>query len=58
MGLLSQIIKSYKEICVKKIHKQFNDYNFKWQRSYYDTIIQNNFALQNIREYIKNNPLK
>ncbi|MCF7795974.1 transposase [Patescibacteria group bacterium] len=56
--LLSQIIKSYKEICSKIIHKQYNDYNFMWQKSYYDVIIRNETKFEIIRKYIIENPLK
>ncbi len=31
---------------------------FKWQRSFYDHIIQNTIALNNIRQYIQYNPQK
>ena len=56
--LLSQIIKSYKEICIKTIHKKYNDYNFMWQKSYYDVIIRNKTKFEIIRKYIIENPLK
>jgi len=32
--------------------------NKLWQRGYYDRIIRNEHELKNIREYIRNNPLK
>ena len=57
-GLLSKIVKSFKEIFIKTIHIQFEDYQFKWQRSFYDRIIRNDKELFNIRQYITNNPLQ
>ncbi len=55
-GLLSQIIKSFKQITTKQIRCNMPD--FSWQRSFYDHIIRNNEDLHRIREYIQNNPLK
>lgn len=57
-GLLSKIVKSFKEISLKTIRKNYDDYEFAWQRSYYDHIIRNENSLNKIREYIINNPLK
>ena len=56
--LLSQIIKSYKGICIKTIRKQHNDYDFMWQKSYYDVIIRNEKKFESIRKYIIENPSK
>ena len=55
-GLLSKIINGFKNVSTKTIRKQ--THSFHWQRSYYDHIIRNEESLQNIRQYIKNNPLK
>ena len=57
-GLLSKIVKSFKEISLKTIRKDYNDYEFAWQRSFYDHIIRNEKSLNKIREYIRNNPQK
>lgn len=57
-GLLSKIVKSFKEISLKTIRKNFNDYEFAWQRSFYDHIIRNERELNKIRQYIIDNPLK
>jgi len=57
-GLLSKIVKSFKEISKKTIRKQFNNYEFEWQRSFYDHIIRSESSLNNIRKYIINNPIK
>lgn len=53
---LSNVIKGFK-IGVTKWAKQ-NNYNFKWQKSFYDRIIRNERELYNIRKYIQQNPLK
>ena len=57
-GLLSKTVKSFKEISLKTIRKQFNDFEFSWQRSFYDHIIRDEKSLEKIRNYIANNPLK
>jgi REP element-mobilizing transposase RayT len=49
-GLLSKIVKSFKEIFIKHICKQDQNYEFKWQRSFYDRIIRNEKELYNIRQ--------
>lgn len=56
MGLLSQIIKSYKEKIVKIFKTKFKYNHFKWQVSFYDRIIRDKNELENIRWYIKQNP--
>ncbi len=55
---LSVIIRSYKSICSKTINHSFPATNFKWQSLFYDEIIKNEQHLNNVRKYIKNNPLK
>jgi len=57
-GLLSKIVKSFKEISLKTIRKNYNDYEFIWQRSFYDHIIKNEKSLNKIRHYIYYNPAK
>jgi REP element-mobilizing transposase RayT len=56
-GLLSKIIKPFKDVTVKHIHR-LGDYDFSWQRSFHDHIVRSEFALQRIRQYILDNPLK
>ena len=54
-GTLGVIINQYKRICTinaRKIH-----FNFGWQSRFYDHIIRDNKAFQNITKYILNNPL-
>ena len=55
-GLLSKIIKSFKEAVSKEIKKEFIGCNFGWHRSFYDRIVRDEKGLENIREYIRNNP--
>ncbi len=57
-GFLSKIVKSFKEISLKTIRKNYNDYEFSWQRSFYDHIVRNEKSLNNIRRYIYYNPPK
>jgi len=58
MELLPRIISQYKSSATRQIRKQFANYNFAWQKSYYDRIIRNEKELYNIRKYIQQNPLK
>ncbi len=55
-GLLSKIVKSYKNAVTKEINKIYSKNNFNWQRSYYDHIIRKEESLQKIQEYIIINP--
>ena len=56
-NLLSKTINAFKTTSSKKIHQ--SGINFIWQRSFYDHIIDfEKNELENIREYIKNNPAK
>lgn len=55
---LSAVIRSFKSIVTKTVHKLYPDINFKWQSRFHDHIIRNERSLQRIRTYIQNNPLK
>jgi REP element-mobilizing transposase RayT len=54
---LSVIIGSYKSAVTKRINR-LNNNSMQWQRFFYDHIIRNDKSLDEIREYISNNPLK
>lgn len=54
---LPSIIRGFK-IGVTKHFNENLDYDFRWQKSYYDHIIRGEKSLNNIRAYIRNNPLK
>lgn len=53
---LGEVIRWFKSITTFNIHKQ--NINFHWQSRFYDHIIRNEKSLNEIRQYIKNNPLK
>jgi putative transposase len=53
---LGSIIRGFK-IGVTKLCVQ-NNYEFQWQKSFYDHVIRDEKSLEKIREYIANNPLK
>ena len=54
---LSEIVRGFKTFSSKQINKIINNgMKFKWQRSFYDHIIRNDESLDNIRQYINNNP--
>lgn len=55
---LGTIIGLFKSECTKQIRKSINDYKLIiWQRSYYEHIIRNEYELNRIRQYIRDNPL-
>ena len=51
---VSTIINQFKRICTIEIRKRYN--RFAWQSRFYDHIIRDEKSLNNIREYIRNNP--
>lgn len=55
---LSNIIKWFKIWCTKEIRNNYNDFNFWWQKSFFDVIIKNDEQLQKTQQYIIDNPLK
>ena len=57
-ALLSTIIRTFKTLTKKEICRTDSGSQFEWQRSFYDHIIRNEKSLMEIREYIRNNPLK
>ncbi len=58
-GSLSSIIRSYKAAVTKEINLMCGQQgtSLVWQRNYYEHIIKDEKALQNIRKYIQDNPL-
>ena len=58
-GSISNVVRSYKAIVTKKINQicQQQGTSLIWQRNFYEHIIRDEKALNNIREYIVNNPL-
>ncbi|MBD2194177.1 MULTISPECIES: transposase [Calothrix] len=55
---LSEIVQSFKTSSARRINQLRDSKGIPvWQRNYYERIIRNEEALQNIREYIINNPL-
>ena len=56
-GSLSVIIRSFKSAVTKRINElRQTTTPTIWQRSFYDHVIRIDSSLQNIREYIRNNP--
>ena len=62
---LPQLIGAFKTTSSKLIHNleslsktQYEQIQFKWHKSFYDRIIRTEKELNNVRNYIKNNPLK
>jgi len=56
-GILSKVIKSFKDITTKEIRNILVNSDFKWHRSYHDRIIRDENELNKIREYIFYNPV-
>ena len=57
-GLLSKVVKAYKEAVGKEIRNKLGEKDFRWHRSFHDEIIRDERALNNIRKYIIENPDK
>ena len=57
-GLLSNVIKLFKRACTICTRQHLNDFEFGWQRSFYDHIICDEDDLARIQQYIINNSLK
>ena len=56
-GSLGVIIRSYKS-SVTRWCRQNDDDIFRWQPRFYENIIRDEISLNNIRQYIVNNPAK
>jgi putative transposase len=54
---LGAIVGQFKSICTKRIWRAGYP-DFGWQPRFHDHIVQNDTALQRIRDYIHNNPAK
>ena len=56
---LPVIVRSFKSAVTKQINMVRKEYGKPvWQRNYYEHVIRNDEDLQQIREYVDNNPLK
>jgi len=56
---LSEIMRGFKTFSSRKINEAVENGNrFQWQKSFYDHVIRNEKSLDNLRQYIQNNPLK
>ena len=58
MQVIPTIIKWIKSTITKQINEIQSEFEFWWQKSYYDRIIRNENELNTIRQYIIDNPLK
>lgn len=54
---IAAIIRSYKARVTHDIHIHHSDHYFKWHSKYYDIIIRDEQAFENISYYIRTNPL-
>jgi len=58
-GSLSTIVRSFKSAVTKRINEMRHTPGIPiWQRNYYEHVIRNEDDLNEIREYILNNPLR
>ena len=53
---ISSIVGSYKSAVSKHAHRL--DFDFTWQRNFYDHVIRDEVSNQKIAEYVVNNPIK
>ncbi|MBD1938527.1 transposase [Microcoleus sp. FACHB-68] len=56
-GSLGAIIQNFKSVTTRRVNRLTGNKATIWQRNYYEKIIQNKTAYQNIRRYIMENPL-
>ncbi len=56
-GSLPAIVRSYKSAVTKRCRETGNKH-FAWQPRYYDRIIRDDTELENVRRYVRENPLK
>ncbi len=56
--LLSKIVQQYKASVTRKINSLEGGFHFGWQKSFYDHVIRNDRSLDNLRQYVANNPMK
>jgi putative transposase len=54
---LSRVIQQFKAAVTRVINRIQEEILFQWQRSFFDRVIFNRKELDNIREYIHNNPM-
>ena len=54
-GVLGEVMRWFKGRCTFEIGKQAKE-EFRWQRGFYDEVVQENARLDEIRKYIKSNP--
>ncbi|MEK7633697.1 MAG: transposase [Patescibacteria group bacterium] len=52
---LSEIIRGFKTFSSRSIH-ELGLNSFRWQKSFYDHIVRNEYSLNRIRQYIRDNP--
>ena len=60
---VGEIVGAFKSLCIHDWltymkEKKIDAVGKFWQRNYYEHVIRNEYELNKIREYIKNNPLK
>ncbi len=55
---LSRVIRWLKWTITKQIRDEMGDFNFGWQKSFFDVIIKNQDQLDKTRQYIIDNPCK
>ena len=53
---IPQLIGAFKTTSSKRIHRETKFLDFAWQRSYHDHIIRDEKSLENIRNYVQQNP--
>lgn len=56
VSTLGSIIGQFKSVCTKRVWAANHD--FAWQTRFYDHVIRDENSLNEIREYILNNPIK
>jgi putative transposase len=54
---LGDIVRAFKAVCTREVREN-HWFSFGWQRNYYEHVIRDDDSLNQIREYIRTNPLR
>ncbi len=57
-GLISKVVKSFKEAVTKTVIRELPKSDFGWQRSFHDRILRDEEELNAARKYIIENPMQ
>ena len=57
-GSLGAIVQNFKSVATRRVNRLTRNKGTIWQRNYYEEIIRDEKAYENVRRYIVENPLR